>query len=66
MQEAVRRAVRGAANEAWGKKPLVTVFVDAGLKRTGNMLGRLNHVAIAVPDLAAATRHLPRHARRQR
>jgi len=25
--EAVRRAVRGAANDAWGKKPLVTVFV---------------------------------------
>ncbi|TIL77932.1 MAG: ribonuclease J, partial [Mesorhizobium sp.] len=24
VQEAVRRAVRGAANEAWGKKPLVT------------------------------------------
>jgi ribonuclease J len=27
VQEAVRRAVRGAANESWGKKPLVTVFV---------------------------------------
>lgn len=27
VAEAVRRAVRGAANEAWGKKPLVTVFV---------------------------------------
>lgn len=27
VQEAVRRAVRGAANEAWGKKPIVTVFV---------------------------------------
>ncbi|MCO5069617.1 MAG: ribonuclease J [Rhizobiaceae bacterium] len=27
IQEAVRRAVRGAANEAWGKKPVVTVFV---------------------------------------
>ncbi|MEW9805095.1 ribonuclease J [Mesorhizobium sp. ZMM04-5] len=27
VQEAVRRAVRGAANEVWGKKPLVTVFV---------------------------------------
>ncbi|TIX80022.1 MAG: ribonuclease J, partial [Mesorhizobium sp.] len=27
VQEAVRRAVRGVANEAWGKKPLVTVFV---------------------------------------
>lgn len=27
IQESVRRAVRGAANEAWGKKPLVTVFV---------------------------------------
>ena len=27
VQEAVRRAVRAAANEAWGKKPLVTVFV---------------------------------------
>lgn len=25
--EAVRRAVRGAANEAWGKKPVTTVFV---------------------------------------
>lgn len=27
VQESVRRAVRAAANEAWGKKPLVTVFV---------------------------------------
>ncbi|GHC60437.1 ribonuclease J [Limoniibacter endophyticus] len=27
VQEAVRRAVRAAANEHWGKKPLVTVFV---------------------------------------
>ncbi|PSJ63791.1 ribonuclease J [Pseudaminobacter soli (ex Li et al. 2025)] len=27
VQEAVRRAVRAAANEAWGKKPIVTVFV---------------------------------------
>ncbi|CAM5659955.1 ribonuclease J [Mycolicibacterium aubagnense] len=27
VQEAVRRAVRAAANETWGKKPLVTVFV---------------------------------------
>jgi ribonuclease J len=27
VQEAVRRAVRGAANDSWGKKPLVTVFV---------------------------------------
>jgi ribonuclease J len=27
VQESVRRAVRSAANEAWGKKPLVTVFV---------------------------------------
>ena len=73
VQEAVRRAVRAAANEAWGKKPLVTVFVtrlsphgpDAvdvrkgpmrqGTNREAQMLGRLNHVAIAVPDLAAAS-----------
>ena len=27
VQEAVRRAVRSTANEIWGKKPLVTVFV---------------------------------------
>ncbi|PZO76767.1 MAG: MBL fold metallo-hydrolase [Mesorhizobium amorphae] len=27
VSEAVRRAVRNAANDAWGKKPLVTVFV---------------------------------------
>jgi len=27
LSEAVRRAVRGAANEAWGKKPVVTVFI---------------------------------------
>jgi ribonuclease J len=25
--EAVRRAVRASANDAWGKKPIVTVFV---------------------------------------
>ena len=27
LREAVRRAVRSAANETWGKKPVVTVFV---------------------------------------
>lgn len=27
VSEAVRRAVRSAANEVWGKKPIVTVFV---------------------------------------
>lgn len=27
VQESVRRAVRAASNEVWGKKPLVTVFV---------------------------------------
>ncbi|MDN5928458.1 MAG: ribonuclease J [Hyphomicrobiales bacterium] len=27
VSDAVRRAVRAAANDAWGKKPLVTVFV---------------------------------------
>jgi ribonuclease J len=27
VSDAVRRAVRAAANEAWGKKPMVTVFV---------------------------------------
>src|SRR5690606_1557456 len=27
LAEAVRRAVRNAANDAWGKKPVVTVFV---------------------------------------
>ncbi|MBW3098880.1 ribonuclease J [Pseudohoeflea coraliihabitans] len=28
VREAVRRAVRSAANEVWGKKPIVTVFVN--------------------------------------
>ena len=27
LQEAARRAVRAAANNAWGKKPVVTVFI---------------------------------------
>jgi ribonuclease J len=27
LSESVRRAVRAAANEAWGKKPIVTVFI---------------------------------------
>ncbi|MFL5019780.1 MAG: MBL fold metallo-hydrolase, partial [Rhizobium sp.] len=27
LQEAVRRAIRSAANNIWGKKPLVTAFV---------------------------------------
>lgn len=27
VRESVRRAVRSAANQAWGKKPVVTVFV---------------------------------------
>lgn len=28
VREAIRRAVRAAANETWGKKPIVTVFVN--------------------------------------
>ncbi|MFB2563409.1 ribonuclease J [Rhizobium sp. IMFF44] len=32
LQEAIRRAVRAAANQGWGKKPMVTVFVT----RTGS------------------------------
>lgn len=28
VREAVRRAVRSSANEVWGKKPIVTVFVN--------------------------------------
>ena len=27
VQEAIRRAVRAAANHAWGKKPVVTAFL---------------------------------------
>jgi ribonuclease J len=27
LQESVRRAVRNAARDGWGKKPVVTVFV---------------------------------------
>jgi len=27
VRESIRRAVRGTANDAWGKKPIVTVFV---------------------------------------
>jgi ribonuclease J len=27
LQESMRRAVRSAANQIWGKKPVVTVFV---------------------------------------
>ncbi|KAA0971250.1 ribonuclease J [Aureimonas fodinaquatilis] len=30
VKEAVRRAVRAEANDAWGKKPVVTVFVVGG------------------------------------
>jgi ribonuclease J len=28
VRESVRRAVRAATNEAWGKKPVVTVFIN--------------------------------------
>ena len=28
VRESIRRAVRAAANEVWGKKPVVTVFVN--------------------------------------
>jgi ribonuclease J len=27
VREAIRRAVRSTANEVWGKKPIVTVFL---------------------------------------
>ena len=75
VKEAVFRSVRGAINEAWGKKPIVKVLMTVvdgrGLSQlqfcdprrmwqrttmteTG-MIGRLNHVAIAVKDIAKAT-----------
>jgi ribonuclease J len=28
LQESARRAIRAAANQIWGKKPVVTVFVN--------------------------------------
>ncbi|MNW19184.1 hypothetical protein D3C71_2190630 [compost metagenome] len=28
VTEAVRRAIRGTANDVWGKKPVVTVFIN--------------------------------------
>ena len=49
--------MRSAVQNVWGKKPACHVLVievyDAGRAR---MIGRLNHVAIAVKDLAAASR----------
>ena len=62
MAESVRRAVRATINEQWGKKPLCYVHVSGGVKfrharkRRSAMLGRLNHVAIAVKDAEKAAR----------
>ena len=63
------RAVRAAIARRWGKKPMCHVHVLDGidaLRRTAedNMIGRLNHVAIAVRDIAKASQRLSRHARR--
>ena len=57
--ESVRRAVRATINEHWGKKPLVLRSRSDGLiwfRGRSIMLGRLNHVAIAVKDAEKAAR----------
>ena len=62
MAESVRRAVRSVINEHWGKKPIcvhVHVLVRSeaeDTKRRSVMLGRLNHVAIAVKDAEKAAK----------
>ena len=59
MAESVRRAVRAAINEQWGKKPLCYRSRSDGLsirERRSDMLGRLNHVAIAVKDAEKAAK----------
>ena len=64
--EVVREAVRARS----ARRDHRGVGQEAGLHRlrrgrmSGAMIGRLNHVAIAVHDLAAASRALSRHARR--
>src|SRR6185437_4058028 len=54
LAESVRRAVRATLNEQWGKKPLCLVHVLEVYERS--MLGRLNHVAIAVKDAEKAAK----------
>jgi len=67
LREAARRVLRRALNERFGKRPLIEVQIGAAVRpqhplrqgcfETGlslRMIGRLNHVAIVVPDLAAA------------
>ena len=74
VQEAVRRAVRGAANEAWGKKPLVTVFVtryevaDYGMPnaRTPEPCRHRRAGSRRGERASIATRSAPRSARRRR
>ena len=63
MAESVRRAVRAAINEQWGKKPLCyrsrsdgVDFTRSTVEGGGAMLGRLNHVAIAVRDAEKAAK----------
>src|SRR4029079_9183473 len=51
LRDAVRRAVSAAVAGVWGKEPVCTVFIAVVCPA---MLDRLNHVAIAVPDLDAA------------
>src|SRR5262249_13105306 len=72
LAESVRRAVRAGLNEQWGKKPICLVHVleveprqcfrapradeRRASKMEETMLGRLNHVAIAVKDAEKAAR----------
>src|SRR5262249_43063421 len=60
VAEAARRAARAAIGAAWGKKPLchIQALTRGGRehRRKEIMIGRLNHVAIAVRDLARASR----------
>ena len=54
--ESIRRAVRSELGNAWGKRPLCYVKVLVGRSDAENHVGRLNHVAIAVPDAAKAAK----------
>ena len=61
VEEAIKRAVRAAIAGHWQKKPicLVQAVVCCDRMRAGvggRMIGRLNHVAIAVGDIAKASK----------
>ena len=56
VEEVVSQAVRRVTRSMFGLRPIAQVHIMRVAEEDLRMIGRINHIAIAVPDVAAAAR----------